>query len=283
MRPKQWIKNAFIFAALIFAKELFDFEYFSITIWAFLLFCMLSGSVYLINDIFDIKKDRLHPTKSKRPIASGAVSITEAALWGTVLALVSLFFSFYISIPFGVVALIYFTLNFLYSLFLKKVVIIDVMAIAFGFLLRAIAGAVVIDVAISTWLILCTILIALFLGFCKRRQELIIYEQEPTKHREILSEYSKSFIDQMIAVVTASTVISYSLYTMSPEVIEKMGTPYLNITIPFVLYGIFRYLYLIYKKEGVDSPTRIILEDKPLMLNVFFWGIAVIIILYYQF
>ncbi len=283
MRPKQWIKNSFVFAALIFAKELFDADYFLITLWAFLLFCLLSGSVYLINDIFDIKKDRLHPTKSKRPVASGAVSITEAALWGTGFALFSLFFSFYISLPFGVVALIYFILNFLYSMFLKKVVIIDVMAIAFGFLLRAIAGAVVIGVAISTWLILCTILIALFLGFCKRRQELLIYEHEPTTHREILSEYSKSFIDQMIAVVTASTVISYSLYTMSPGVIEKMGTPYLNITIPFVLYGIFRYLYLIYKKEGVDSPTRIILEDKPLLINIFLWGIAVIIILYFQF
>lgn len=280
MRPKQWIKNSFVFAALVFSKELFEFDCFLITLWAFLLFCLLSGSVYVINDIFDIKKDRLHPSKSKRPIASGAISIREAAFWGVTLALFSLFMSFYISLPFGIVASIYFLINLLYSIYLKKVVIIDVMSIAFCFLLRAVAGAVVIEVGISTWLILCTILIALFLGFCKRRQELLIYKEASSTHREILSEYSKGFIDQMIGVVTASTVIAYSLYTMSPEVMEKLGTHYLNITIPFVLYGIFRYLYLIYKKEGVDSPTRIILDDKPLLLNILLWGIAVIIILY---
>lgn len=281
MRPKQWVKNSFVFAALVFAKELFYLDYFLITLWAFLLFCLLSGSVYLINDIFDIKKDRLHPVKSKRPIASGAISIREASIWGVTLAIISLFLSFYISQNFGIVASLYFLLNLFYSLYLKKVVIIDVMSIAFGFLLRAIAGAIVIGVAISTWLILCTILIALFLGFCKRRQELLIYEKEPTTHREILGEYSTAFLDQMIGVVTASTVIAYSLYTMSPEVMEKMGTQYLNITIPFVLYGIFRYLYLVYKKEGADSPTRLILEDKPLLLNIFLWGITVIIILYF--
>ncbi len=280
MRPKQWIKNTFVFAALIFAQQLLNFDSFLITLYAFLLFCLLSGSVYVINDIIDLEKDKLHPLKSKRPIASGALSIPQATFWGVVLALVSLFLSFYISLPFGMIALTYFLFNFLYSIFLKKVVIIDVMSIAFGFLLRAIAGAIVIEVEISTWLILCTILIALFLGFCKRRQELLLYKEESSSHREILSEYSKSFIDQMIGVVTASTVIAYSFYTMSPEVMEKLGTPHLNITIPFVLYGIFRYLYLIYKKEGADSPTRLILEDRPLLLNILLWGIAVVVILY---
>lgn len=280
MRPKQWVKNSFVFAALVFSQHLFNPGYFLRTLWAFLLFCGLSGTVYIINDIFDVGKDRLHPAKARRPIASGALSIRAAAFWSSALALIALPLSFAISLKFGAVALIYFILNLLYSMVLKKVVIIDVMTIAFGFLLRAIAGAVVIEVEISTWLILCTILVALFLGFCKRRQELSIYKEEAAAHREILVEYSQTFIDQMIAVVTASTVVAYAFYTMSPEVMEKLGTTHLNLTIPFVLYGIFRYLYLVLHKGVGDNPTRLVLEDKPLLLNILLWGIVVVLILY---
>ncbi|MEW5805737.1 MAG: decaprenyl-phosphate phosphoribosyltransferase [Acidobacteriota bacterium] len=280
MRPKQWVKNSFVFAALVFSQNLFNVDNLLITTWGFLLFCALSGTVYIINDIFDIEKDRLHPAKARRPIASGALSIRAAIFWSLLVASLSLLISFLLSIKFGTVALIYWVLNLLYSVILKKIVIIDVMSIAFGFLLRAIAGAVIIDVQISSWLILCTILIALFLGFCKRRQELSIYKEEAASHREILVEYSQTFIDQMIAVVTASTLIAYSFYTMSPEVMEKLGTTHLNFTIPFVLYGIFRYLYLVLHKGVGDNPTRLVLEDKPLLLNILLWGIVVVIILY---
>ena len=280
MRPRQWAKNGFVFAALIFSQNLFHLDYFLRTLWAFLLFCALSGAVYIINDIFDREKDKQHPGKSLRPIASGKLSIREATLWSITITIFSLIMSFYVSFWFGVVACAYFALNMAYSAMLKKIVIIDVMSIAFGFLLRAVAGAVVIGVAISTWLILCTILIALFLGFCKRRQELFIYKEEAAAHREILSEYSQAFIDQMIAVVTASTVIAYSFYAMSPDVMEKLGTAHLNFTIPFVLYGIFRYLYLVLQKGGGDNPTRLVLEDKPLLINILLWGITVVVILY---
>ncbi len=280
MRPRQWVKNSFVFAALIFSQHLLNLDYFLKTLWAFLLFCALSGAVYIINDIFDIQKDRQHPDKSKRRIASGRFPVKDAVLSSAAIAVVSLIISFSLSFGFGIVATIYFLLNCIYSAYLKKIVIIDVMSIAFGFLLRAVAGGVVIGVAISTWLILCTILIALFLGFCKRRQEISLYKEGATQHREILSEYSKIFIDQMIAVVTASTVIAYSFYTMSPEVMEKLGTTHLNFTIPFVLYGIFRYLYLVIQKGVGDNPTKLILGDRPLLINVILWGIAVIIILY---
>lgn len=280
MRPRQWVKNSFVFAALVFSQHLLNLDYFLRTLWAFLLFCALSGAVYIINDIFDVQKDRQHPEKAKRRIASGRFPIKNAALWSAAIAAVSLILSFSLSFGFGIVALMYFLLNCTYSAYLKKIVIIDVMSIAFGFLLRAVAGGVVIGVEISTWLILCTILIALFLGFCKRRQEISLYKEDATTHREILSEYSKVFIDQMIAVVTASTVIAYSFYTMSPEVMEKLGTTHLNFTIPFVLYGIFRYLYLVIQKGVGDNPTKLILGDKPLIINIILWGIAVIIILY---
>ncbi len=279
MRPRQWIKNFVLFAALIFAKKLGDPVLLLRAIIAFLLFCAASGAVYIINDLFDADRDRRHPVKARRPIASRALGTVPALTAVTLLLTGSLMVGFTVSVPFGVVLLIYVTLNVVYSLWLKEVVIVDVMVIAAGFVLRAVGGAVVIEVTISTWLILCTILLALFLAFCKRRQELAGLP-DPHEHRAILREYSVEFLDQMIGVVTASTVTAYMMYTVSPEVEMKLGTQYLYFTVPFVLYGIFRYLYLVHKKGAGGSPTQALLTDRPLLVCVGLWVLTVVLLVY---
>jgi len=247
---------------------------------AFGLFCLLSSSVYVLNDIIDIESDRKHPLKSNRPIAKGEIKISTAFLLFILLAIVSLGFSTLLSRSFALMALSYFVLNLVYTRYLKHVVIIDVMCIAFGFVIRAVAGAVVIGVEISAWLVVCTILLALFLGFGKRRRELLLLDAQAAGHRKILTEYSPYFLDQMISVVTASTVVAYAFYTLSPEVETKLGTGHMELTIPFVLYGVFRYLYLIHQREGGGSPTRMLLNDKPILVNVLLWLLAVILIVY---
>jgi 4-hydroxybenzoate polyprenyltransferase len=279
MRPRQWVKNLVVFAALIFALRLTDPSALGRAGLAFALFCATSGAVYIVNDLFDAERDRRHPTKSRRPIASGALGFVPAIVAVIVLLTGSLVVGFALSPPFGAVLLIYVALNLAYSMWLKEVVILDVMVIAAGFVLRAVGGGLVIDVAISNWLIMCTILLSLFLAFCKRRQELETLEQAH-QHRAILSEYSIAFLDQMINVVTASTVVSYMFYTMSPEVEQRLGTPYLYLTVPFVLYGIFRYLYLVHRHGRGASPTQALLTDRPLLLCVGLWGATVVLLLY---
>jgi 4-hydroxybenzoate polyprenyltransferase len=279
MRPRQWVKNLVVFAALIFALRLTDTTALGRACLAFVLFCATSGAVYIVNDLFDAERDRRHPTKSRRPIASGALGFVPAIVAVAVLLSVSLVVGFVLSPPFGAVLLVYAALNLAYSTWLKEVVILDVMVIAAGFVLRAVGGGLVIDVPISHWLIMCTILLSLFLAFCKRRQELVTLEQAH-EHREILREYSVAFIDQMINVVTASTVVSYMFYTMSPEVEQRLHTPYLFLTVPFVLYGIFRYLYLVHQLGRGASPTQALLTDRPLLLCVGLWGATVVILLY---
>lgn len=280
LRPKQWSKNLIIFAGIVFSHNLFNYPMLVKVLVAFGLFCLLSGSVYLINDVLDLEKDRKHPRKSRRPIASGKVSPQLAMSLAIILALSSLIFSFLLNKFFATAALSYFCLLCLYTLFLKHLVIIDVMTIALGFVLRAIAGAVVIEVAISPWLFVCTILLALFLGTSKRRHELALLEQDATNHRKILEEYNIPLLDQMIAVVTAATVVAYSLYTMSAETRSKLGTPYLALTIPLVLYGLFRYLYLIYCKQQGGSPSELLLNDKPLLICVGLWGLMIVGLVY---
>jgi len=250
------------------------------TLAGFALFCLLSSSVYILNDILDRESDRRHPLKSNRPIARGDIKISTAVVLFVILALLSLGLSYRLSPSFALTALVYFVLNLLYSLYLKHVVIIDVMCIALFFVLRAVAGAVVIGVEISAWLIVCTTLLALFLGFGKRRHELMLLDNQATDHRKSLSEYSQYFLDQMISVVTASTVIAYAFYTLSPEVESKLGTRHMDLTIPFVLYGVFRYLYLIHRKEGGGSPTQMLLNDKPILANIILWLISVVLIVY---
>ena len=250
------------------------------TLAGFALFCLLSSSAYVFNDIMDVESDRKHPSKSRRPIASGRLSISTAVVISVVLAVVALGLSAWLSPLFALTALGYLVLNLLYSVYLKNVVIIDVMCIALGFVIRAVAGAVLIGVEISAWLVVCTTLLALFLSFGKRRHELVLLENQATDHRRILSEYSPYFLDQMISVVTASTVVAYAFYTLSPEVETKLGTGHMDLTIPFVLYGVFRYLYLIHQREGGGSPTRMLLSDKPILVNVILWLLAVIFIVY---
>lgn len=280
MRPKQWTKNAILFAALIFSRNLFHSQSFLKVLEAFILFTLLSGSVYIFNDLMDIEKDRCHPKKSQRPLASGKLKPTNAIIASILIGITSLVFSFLLNLRFGMVVFSYLILQLAYTFSLKHIIILDVFSVAAGFLLRVLAGAVIIDVPISTWLLVCTMLLALFLSFCKRRHELINLEAEAVNHRESLKEYSTYLLDQMIAVVTASTLISYALYTMSTETVQRFGTTNLKYTIPLVLFGIFRYLYLIHQKDEGGNPESIILKDKPMIFNIFFYVIIVGLILY---
>jgi 4-hydroxybenzoate polyprenyltransferase len=280
MRPPQWVKNTLIFAPLIFAQRVADVAALLRVGATFLLFCLLSGGVYLINDVLDSSQDRKHPLKKDRPIASGALPPSAAAVAGGAAVLSSILAALALSRPLAAVMTAYLVLNLAYSRVLKNIVILDVMTIAAGFLLRVVAGAVVIPVAVSFWLLLCTGLLALFLGFGKRRHELVLLEVNASSHRPILREYSPYFLDQMISVVTTSTVVAYALYTISPAVSEKLGTGHLGLTIPFVLYGVFRYLYLIHQKQSGGDPTQAILTDRPLLFTIVLWGAAVIAILY---
>lgn len=280
MRPIQWVKNILVFAGLIFSQNFFDSSLFIKSFLGFVLFCTTSSSVYILNDILDLKQDKLHPIKSKRPLASGELSVSSTLSFSLILGIISIVLAFWLQSNFGAVILVYFLLNLFYSLYLKHIVILDVMSVAAGFVLRAVAGALVIQVTISSWLVVCTILLALFLGFSKRRHELVLLENNAANHRRILAEYSPYFLDQMIAVVTASTVVAYAFYTLSPEVMEKLGTKHMILTIPFVLYGIFRYLYLIHQKKEGGRPTRMLLTDKPILINILLWLVAVFLILY---
>jgi 4-hydroxybenzoate polyprenyltransferase len=279
LRPRQWVKNLFVFAGVIFSQNLF-----TPLVWravgAFVIFCALSGAVYLINDVADVEKDRLHPVKRLRPIAAGALSCRAALALAAVLFTTSLGAAFVVSLPFGLVALAYGVLLVAYSFWLKHLVILDVLTVAAGFVLRAVAGAAVVDVEISGWLVICTILIALFLALGKRRHEYLALKGEAALHRPILAEYSEGFLDQMIAVVTASTVTAYALYTMSPETVGKFHTRLLPLTLPFVLYGIFRYLYLLYRRELGGSPSDLLLSDRALLVNTLLWMLALVVLIY---
>jgi 4-hydroxybenzoate polyprenyltransferase len=280
LRPAQWIKNLIIFGGLGFGGRLLDPVAVAQATAAFAVFCALSGAVYLLNDVADRESDRRHPLKKHRPIASGAVPVPVALLTGTVLAAIALAAGFWLRPAFGWMGAIYLALLGLYSGPLKQMVIIDVLTIAIGFVLRAIAGAVVISVAISHWLLILTILLALFLALSKRRHELVLLAGGATSHRRILQEYSPYLLDQMIAVVTASTIVAYAFYTVSPDTVEKFGTDRLVWTLPFPLYGIFRYLYLVHQKDGGGSPAEMLLTDTPLLACVALWAIAVALVIY---
>ena len=279
LRPKQWVKNLFVFAGVIFSQQLFT-PLFWPALGAFALFCVLSGSMYLLNDVADAEKDRLHPTKRFRPVASGALPRGGALALGVGLLVASLAGSVALSWRFGLVAAGYGALLTAYSVWLKHLVILDVLTVAVGFVLRAVAGAVAIDVDISGWLLICTVLIALFLAVGKRRHEYLTLSGNAVAHRPILAEYSEGFLDQMIAVVTASTVTAYALYTMSPETVAKFHTRLLPLTLPFVLYGIFRYLYLLYRRQLGGNPSDLLLNDRALLLNTVLWMLSLLVLIY---
>ncbi len=280
LRPSQWTKNLIIFAGLIFGQRLLDPASVITSVLAFVVFCALSSVVYLINDVADRDADRQHPLKRHRPIASGALSVRLALTVAAGLAVAALAAAYTLELSFGIVATGYLALLALYSGPLKHVVIIDVLTIAIGFVLRAVAGAVVIDVEIGHWLLIATVLLALFLALSKRRHELVLLAEGATSHRRILQEYSPYLLDQMISVVTASTLVAYAIATVSPETIEKFGTNKLGLTLPFPLYGIFRYLYLVHQKEGGGSPSDLLLNDRPLLACVALWALAVAVIIY---
>jgi len=270
MRPKQWIKNCFLFAGLIFTLDHRHppRDLLLVTV-AFALFSLLSSSVYLLNDVADRVQDRLHPKKRYRPIAAGVVSPVLAAWTAGGLALAALIGSLALNRELGLVACVYFLVTLAYSFRLKHVVIVDVLTLASGFVLRAVAGALVISVQISPWLLVCTTLFALFLGLAKRRHELVLLAGDAGRHRKILDEYSVEMIDQMITIVTSCTMMAYSLYTFNSE--TARGHRSLMITIPFVIYGIFRYLYIVQKKGGGGSPASDLLDDPPLLVNLVLW------------
>ena len=282
LRPHQWTKNLILFAALLFARRIHDGRSLLASTEAFLIFCFISGAAYLFNDIIDLERDRLHPVKQTRPLAAGLLAPSVAGWAAMGLTAASLFSAFALSSWFGVVALGYFLLIAGYSLFLKNVVILDVLAVSFGFVLRAIAGAVAIDVAFSKWLLICTMLLALFLSLNKRRHELTLLAGGAAEHRRILGEYSPYLLDQMIAVVTASTVVCYALYTQAPETVAKFCTDRLVWTLPFVVYGIFRYLYLVHQREEGGNPSRVLLNDRPLLMAIGLWAATVVTIIYHS-
>jgi 4-hydroxybenzoate polyprenyltransferase len=280
LRVKHWVKNGLVFAALIFSKNIFNYEMLGRAAAAFFLFGFLASGIYLINDLADVREDKRHPAKCHRPIASGKIGLSYAIFASSVLVFLSVLSSFLMSFWFGVILFVYFVLNVLYSAYFKSVVIVDVFCVASGFVLRVLAGGVIIGVPVSHWLIVCTGLLALFLSFTKRRHELILLGDNASAHRKILEEYSPYFLDQMIAVVTSATLIGYILYTISEVTIQKFGTDKLIFTIPFVLYGIFRYLYLVHQKTKGGNPTELLLTDAPILVDIILWTLVSVWILY---
>src|SRR6266699_677169 len=281
IRPGQWTKNLLVFAGLLFGMRLFEPSAVMLAVAAFLIFCGLSSTVYLVNDIVDRDSDRLHPLKAMRPIASGALPVSAAVTAAAAIATIAMAGSIAIGWRFAIVAVGYLTLQALYSGPLKHIVIIDVLTLSGGFVLRAVAGAVAVNVQISNWLLVCTTLLALFVALAKRRHEIVLLADDAASHRRILGEYSPYLLDQMIAVVTASTLIAYIVYTVSPETQQKFGTEWLGLTIPFPLYGIFRYLYLVHRRAGGGSPADLLLTDRPLLICVALWALAVTILIYW--
>ncbi len=285
MRPRQWSKNLLIYLPLVVTIRQY-WQPFSRDMYAllatatagFILFCVFSGIVYLINDLTDVEKDRAHPTKRSRPLASGALSRGQAIAAIIVLLLIAAPLSFWLNLRFGLVAVGYFFLMLAYSFILKNMVILDVFTLATGFVLRVLAGAVVINVPPSEWLYVCTMLLALFVGFSKRRHELVLLEGNATNHRLILKEYSAEVLDEMIAVTTASFVMAYSLYTFSAPNLPRNRS--MMLTIPFALYTVFRLLYLVHVKREGGSPEELILRDRPLFVALLGWGLTVLAILY---
>ncbi|MCX8057351.1 MAG: decaprenyl-phosphate phosphoribosyltransferase [Ignavibacteria bacterium] len=283
IRVKQWIKNFFLFAPLIFSHHLFEATYVSVAIRAFFAFCFLSSVVYIINDIADLEQDKNHPVKKQRPLPSGRITKANAIIISFILFTGMILLAHEMNFKFKFALFVYFIINILYSFKLKQIVLLDIFFIAFGFMIRIIAGAWAIDVYISSWLILTTLFLSLFLAVTKRRSELSVVENSSTT-RKVLGDYSIVFADQMATISAAGTVIAYALYTVSERTREIFQTENLIFTTPFVVYGIFRYLYLVHKKNLGENPTQIITTDLPMIINIFLWVITSIGIIYkYKF
>ena len=280
LRPRQWTKNFFVFPGLLFSKNLFQPDLLLTALSAFLIFCFLSGSVYLFNDLIDRKEDRRHPEKAKRPIAAGTLPVGAARGAMVLIATASLGASLLINFKFAGVVCGFFLMQLAYSLWLKQIVLLDIFSIAAGFFLRVFAGAEAVGVPISSWLLLCAIFLSLFLALGKRRSEMVMLGEDVVGSRPVLTQYNLVFVDQMVSVATAGTVLTYSLYTLSPETVEKFQSKDLWLTIPIVLYGIFRYLFLMYQRGDGGSPEGILLSDNPLMVSIVLYLLVVVSILY---
>jgi len=279
MRPKQWVKNVFIFAPLTFDVKLFNLYYLAKTMAGFVLLCLISGAVYIVNDLADIEQDRQHPEKRKRPLPSGQLSTHVALAAAVVMPLVGLPLGFLLDPIFGGILTGYLLIQLAYSFWLKNIVIVDVMLVASGFILRVAAGVPLVKAErFSPWLYICMMLLALLIGFGKRRHELVLLKENANMHRQSLQDYNLPLLDHIISIVTASTLLAYALYTFSAPNLPPNHT--MMLTLPFVLYGIFRYLYLIHVKGMGGAPEEIALSDRPLQATVVLWGLSVIIVMY---
>lgn len=280
MRIRQWTKNVFVLAALVFDRQLLNITSLWHSVAGMLIFCLLSSSVYLFNDIMDIEADRKHPVKSKRPIASGQLPIRVALIASIILVVITLPLAYLLSPWFALIAFIYFALNLAYSIWLKHIAILDVLLVATFFVLRVAAGVTLIKVErFSPWLYVVTTLFALYIGFGKRRAELALLAEGANMHRRVLEGYTIPMLDQFITIVSSTTIVAYSLYTFTAENLK--GSALMMLTIPFVLYGIFRYLYLVQVKHAGGAPEELLLTDRPLQITIFFWGLSVLLIFYF--
>jgi len=277
MRPRQWTKNLILLAPLLFSLELDRPVGVLRAVVAVILFCLVSGAVYIVNDLHDLERDRLHDTRRRRPLAAGELSPREAAVAAAVLLVVGLGGAILLGLGFALVTLGFVGLQAAYTFFLKNEVILDVMAISAGFVLRVTAGAIAIHVAVSPWLLSCTALLALFLAFVKRRHELLA-DTHALEHRPVLRKYTPALLDQAIAIVTSSTFVVYAIYTFLSQ--SAADRPYLMLTIPFVGYGLLRYLYLMYARQLGGSPEEILLSDAPLAIDLGLWTLVVVLVLY---
>ncbi len=281
LRVHQWPKNLFVFAALIFAQELGNPAQVFKSVVAFMVFCAASSAGYLLNDLVDLERDRLHPDKKKRPLPSGTLGIGHAVVMMAVLMGASLSVSIFVAPAFLGIVAFYLLLTFLYSLVLKQVIIIDILVVAACFVVRAMAGAIALNVAFSNWLVVCTLFLALFIGISKRRNEVELLEgKEPDAHRQVLRHYSIPYLDHLSVIVTSGTLITYTIYTCSPDVVEKLGTDKLYLTLPFVIYGLFRYSYLVQYNDGGGDPAQTIVKDWRLVLTLVLYGVTCVAIIY---
>jgi 4-hydroxybenzoate polyprenyltransferase len=280
LRVYQWTKNLVVFAALVFAQEFTDSNQVVLSIGAFFALCAASSATYLFNDIIDVEKDRRHPEKCRRPLASGAIRVPTAAMLLVFLCAGSLVGAYAIRPQFAAAVLAYILLIVAYTLVLKRIVLVDVLVVAVGFVIRAVSGALALDVSFSNWLVVCTFFLALFLILGKRRHEIEIMEDDAVNHREVLGHYTRKFLDAIMIVVAATTLLAYTIYTCTSEVVERLGTDKLYVTLPFVVYGLFRYLYLVYHKQTGGDPSKTLLQDAPLMVTVALWGAANVVIIY---
>jgi 4-hydroxybenzoate polyprenyltransferase len=284
MRPRQWIKNLLVFAGIFYAGKLSDIPSLLRAVAAFLLFCAISGTIYIVNDILDLEQDRHHPKKRLRPIASGRLPLRVAGVAAIVVGVSALVLSFVLSIPFGFCALAYAFMMSAYSLRLKQVVILDILILSIGFVLRAYAGTLAVVVEATPWFLACVLFLALFISICKRRHELLLLNERAKDHRAVLRDYSPAFLDQMVSVSTAASLLSYTLWTVSTQTQAQIHPEFrgMIITVPFVVYGIFRYLFLVYHRSEGGAPEVMFLTDRSLLINTILWLAVVMILIYYH-